>query len=78
MHRIPCNISEPEHVQDDLDSTSLFQLLETEVLPMYYNYPKRWLEMMKNGMYDIIPRFDSKRMAQEYYEKLYSTAQMPS
>ena len=65
----PCDISEPEHVQDDLDATSLFQLLETEVLPMYYNYPKRWLEMIKNGMYDIIPRFDSKRMAQEYYDK---------
>ena len=73
----PCSITEPEHVQDDLDATSLFHLLETEVLPMYYNYPKRWLEMIKNGMYDIIPRFDSKRMVREYYEKLYSTAQVP-
>lgn len=61
----------PEHVQDDTDAASLYQMLETEVLPMYYDYPNRWLEIVKNGMKDIIPQFDSNRMAKEYYEKLY-------
>lgn len=68
----PCDISLPEHIQDDLDAASLYTLLETEVLPMYYDYPNRWLEIVKNGMKDIIPQFDSNRMAKEYYEKLYS------
>jgi starch phosphorylase len=68
----PCDLSLPEHVQDDADAASLYQLLEREVLPMYYDYPHRWLEMMKNGMRDIMPQFDSNRMAREYYEKLYS------
>lgn len=67
-----CDISLPEHVQDDTDAASLYQLLETEVLPMYYDYPNSWLEIVKNGLKDIIPQFDSNRMAKEYYEKLYS------
>jgi starch phosphorylase len=66
-----CDISQPEHVQDDLDAANLYNLLENEVLPMYYDYPNRWLEIIKNGMRDIIPQFDSNRMAKEYYELLY-------
>ena len=67
----PCDTSLPEHVKDDTDAAGLYQLLETEVLPLYYDYPNRWLEIVKNGMKDIIPQFDSNRMAKEYYEKLY-------
>jgi len=67
----PCDIFLPEHVQDDTDAASLYQLLENEVLPMYYDYPNRWLEIVKNGLKDIIPQFDSNRMAKEYYEQLY-------
>ena len=66
-----CDISRPEHVQDDLDAANLYNLLEKEVLPMYYDYPERWLGIVKNGMRDIIPQFDSNRMAKEYYELLY-------
>ena len=58
-------------MQDDTDAASLYQMLETEELPMYHNYPNRWLEMIKNGMKEIITQFDSNRMAKEYYEKLY-------
>lgn len=68
----PCDATLPEHLQDDADAASLYQLLENEVLPMYYDYPARWLEIEKNSMKDIIPQFDSQRMATEYYEKLYS------
>jgi starch phosphorylase len=67
----PCDISLPDHQQDDVDADSLYQLLETEILPMYYQHPEKWTEIIKNGMRDIIPRFDSNRMAKEYYEELY-------
>ena len=67
----PCDSTLPEHQQDDIDAASLYQLLETEVLPMYYDYPEHWLEIVKNGMNDIVPQFGSNRMATEYYEKLY-------
>jgi starch phosphorylase len=68
----PCDMTLPEHLQDDADADSLYKLLEDDILPMYYDYPDRWLEIVKNGMKDIIPKFDSNRMAQEYYEKLYA------
>jgi starch phosphorylase len=67
----PCDINLPEHVQDDMDAASLYSLLEDEVLPMYYDYPNRWTEIVKNSMKDIMPQFDSNRMVGEYYEKLY-------
>ena len=65
------DITASDDVQDDTDAASLYQLLESEVLPMYYDYPNRWLEIVKKGLKDIIPQYDSNRMAQEYFEKLY-------
>jgi starch phosphorylase len=65
------DVTLPVHVQDDQDANSLYRLLETEILPMYYDFPKRWQEIMMNSMQDIIPTFDSNRMAREYYEKMY-------
>jgi glycogen phosphorylase len=67
----PCDVTLPEHVQDDMDAASLYTLLESEVLPMYYDYPGGWMEIVKNSMKDILPQFDSNRMAKEYYDKLY-------
>ncbi|HEX5027001.1 MAG TPA: alpha-glucan family phosphorylase, partial [Agriterribacter sp.] len=61
----------PDHQQDEADATALYDLLENKVIPMYYDDPPGWLSIVKNGMKDIIPQFDSKRMAREYYEKLY-------
>ena len=67
----PCDISLTEDVQDDLDTSSLYHLLEAEIIPMYYDYPHRWSEIIKNSMTDVVPQFGSNRMAKEYYEKLY-------
>ncbi len=67
----PADTGLPIHQQDEADANSLYDLLEKEILPMYYNHPSGWLSIIKNGMKDIAPQFDSKRMAQEYYEKLY-------
>jgi len=62
----------PEHLQDEKDAGSLYDLLEKEVIPLYYDYPSRWLDMVKESMRDIIPAFDSQRMAAEYYDRLYN------
>jgi starch phosphorylase len=64
--------SNPEHIQDDIDSNNVYDLLEKEVLPLYYDYPSRWFEIVKKSMNDIHPFFDSNRMAREYYEILYN------
>jgi len=67
----PCSAQLPEHVQDELDCGAMYDVLEKEVLPLYYDYPDRWLEIVKAGMKDVAPQFGSNRMAAEYYALLY-------
>jgi len=68
----PAGAKLPDHEQDEKDACSLYDLLEKEVIPLYYDYPARWTGIMKEGMRDIVPAFDSARMATEYYGKLYT------
>ncbi|MBS1935845.1 MAG: glycogen/starch/alpha-glucan phosphorylase, partial [Bacteroidetes bacterium] len=48
-----CDTSQPDLLQDEADAEALYHLLESEVLPMYYDYPDRWLEIIKQSMNDI-------------------------
>jgi starch phosphorylase len=57
--------------QDDYDLDKLYDLLENEILPMYYENYDTWRQIAKNGMRDVRFRFESGRMAEEYYELLY-------
>lgn len=68
----PVDLSLPLHQQDMNDLDQLYDILEKEIVPTYYQEPKRWQEIVKNGMRDVLPYFDSDRMAYEYYEKLYN------
>ena len=68
----PAPLTLHEHEQDAADANNLYDLLEKEIIPMYYDYPSRWLTLMKNSMEHIVPYFDSNRMAVEYYEKMYT------
>lgn len=67
-----CDTTLPDHLQDEADATNLYNIIENELLPIYYDYPKSWNEIIKKSMQDIIPKFDSNRMAIEYYQKLYN------
>lgn len=61
------------HVKlDKEDASAMYKILETEILPTYYDHPVKWMEIMKNSMRDVTPDFTSHRMADEYYQKLYS------
>jgi starch phosphorylase len=57
--------------QDDYDMKKLFDILENQILPMYYDNPHNWREIVMNGMRDVRLQFDSNRMAKEYYEIMY-------
>ena len=57
--------------QDQYDLNKLYEILEKEILPLYYNSYPTWRQVIKNGMQDVRFRFDSNRMADEYYENLY-------
>jgi len=58
--------------QDTLENDTLLTLLEKEIAPLYYNNSKAWTAIVKQSMDDILPEFDSNRMAREYYENMYS------
>ncbi|HZY35423.1 MAG TPA: alpha-glucan family phosphorylase [Mucilaginibacter sp.] len=61
--------------QDEIDrqeAENLMDKLENAVLPMYYSDKKKWHEIIRRAAKEIVPEFDSGRMVQEYYEKLYN------
>ena len=60
------------HEQDEYDLEKFYEILENQVLPMYYENPAVWRQIVKNGMMDVRWQFDSNRMAKEYYEIMYS------
>ena len=68
----PVDQSLPIHEQDQLDVQNLYEILEDEILPTYYDKPDKWTEIVKNSMMDVVPYFAAARMAYQYYEKLYS------
>jgi glycogen phosphorylase len=59
------------HEQDEYDLNKLYEILENQVLPMYYDNFDVWRQIVYNGMRDVRFQFDSNRMAKEYYEILY-------
>jgi starch phosphorylase len=59
------------HEQDTYDLNKLYDILENEILPLYYTNYATWRQVMKNGMQDVRFQFDSNRMAHEYYELMY-------
>lgn len=65
-------ITEHKFQEDETDAHDLYNLLSGTVIPMFYDQPGQWIRVIKNSMTDIIPLFDSNRMADEYYTKLYS------
>ena len=65
--------------QDDVESLSLYNILEKEVRPMFYNrgqdgIPREWLKKIKESMKTIIPVFNTNRMVKDYTEKFYVKA----
>jgi len=58
--------------QDQYDLDEMYRILQEEVLPLYYDAPQTWREIVQNGMKDVRFRFDSNRMAAEYYDLLYN------
>ncbi len=60
------------HEQDEYDLNFMYDILERQILPAYYDTPSTWRQIVQNGMRDVRFRFDSNRMANEYYELLYN------
>ncbi|HEX3023584.1 MAG TPA: alpha-glucan family phosphorylase, partial [Chitinophagaceae bacterium] len=59
------------HEQDDYDLNKMYEILEQQIVPLYYDNYDTWRQIMKNGMRDVRFQFDSNRMAAEYYDIMY-------
>ncbi|NOS91715.1 MAG: alpha-glucan family phosphorylase [Cyclobacteriaceae bacterium] len=59
--------------RDRIEAENLLTLLEKEVIPTYYDAPEKWNKIVKKAMKDVSPFFESGRMAQEYYDKMYNS-----
>ncbi len=66
-----------QEFQDQLDAATIYTLLESEILPLYYNrgekaYSDEWIGYIKNSISGIAPHFTMKRQLDDYYSKFYN------
>jgi len=62
--------------QDDLDSSTIYNILETEIVPSFYNkdtygISKTWIETIKNTVAQVACNFTTNRMMNDYCVKYY-------
>ena len=66
-----------QEYQDKLDAATIYSILETEILPLYYarnkkGYSEGWVKTIKNSIAQIAPHYTMKRQLDDYYHKFYS------
>jgi starch phosphorylase len=66
-------------LQDEVESSALYHLLEDEIVPLFYQrgsdgLPRGWIAKMKTSMRALCPLFNSNRMVREYTERFYIPA----
>lgn len=57
--------------RDRHDMLGFYTALKDQILPLYYDKPKAWNKVVMQSMNDVVPFFDSNRMAAEYYGTMY-------
>ena len=65
-----------EEEQDEIESKLLYDLLEREIIPLFYDrgrdgLPRGWIEKMKTSIRVLGREFSSYRMLMEYTEEFY-------
>ncbi len=68
---------ENDYHQDQLDAATIYSMLENEIIPLYYakntkGYSPEWIQVIKNSIAQITPRFTTKRMIDDYISKFYT------
>jgi starch phosphorylase len=74
--------SDPQ-LQDDADANSLYEILENQIIPLYYRersadgLPVDWITMMKESLKTLSPRFSVQRMIKDYTSRMYFPTPSP-
>ena len=68
-----------EDERDAADIESLYGLLESEIVPLFFDrdsdgVPRRWVQVMKETIRTVAPAYSARRMVKEYAEKMYVPA----
>src|SRR4051812_4816217 len=68
-----------QHRRDREEARTLYELLQDNVIPTYYNrsesgYSAQWIRMAKRSMASLLPKYDASRMLGEYLTKYYVPA----
>ncbi len=68
-----------EELQDQIESEALYDLLEREIIPLFYQrgrdgLPREWIKRMKSSMQFVGAEYSSHRMVKEYSERFYFPA----
>ena len=68
-----------EDYQNEVESNALFDLLEKEIIPLFYSrtadyLPRPWISKMKSAMRAIGPEYNTNRMVRQYTEEMYLPA----
>jgi glycogen phosphorylase len=71
-------VEDPDH-RDDIEAAALYDLIENEVAPRFYDndaegVPVRWIEMVRHTLKSLGPKVLASRMVRDYVEKLYVPA----
>ena len=67
---------EVQEEQDLADSNSIYHILESEIIPKFYDrdeqgIPREWLQIMKNSIQSIGPEYSTSRMIADYLDVIY-------
>lgn len=62
--------------QDELDAETIYNILEEEVVPAFYNrnhedVPEKWVGFVKNTISQVAPNFTTGRMIKDYQDRYY-------
>ncbi|ROQ06561.1 starch phosphorylase [Rathayibacter sp. PhB93] len=65
--------------RDTLEADALYELLESEVVPRYYErdhdgVPRRWVRSIRHTLATLSPELSAERMVRQYVEALYQPA----
>ncbi|MDP2336426.1 MAG: alpha-glucan family phosphorylase [Bacteroidota bacterium] len=70
------NAYDVNDLQDELDAETIYNILEEEILPVFYDrnikgIPEKWVSFIKNTFAQVAPNFSTARMIRDYQDRFY-------
>lgn len=71
------NAYDVNELQDELDAETIYNILEEEILPAFYDrnaggVPEKWVSYIKNTFAQVAPNFTTSRMIRDYHTRFYN------